>query len=59
MVHHRIDGTIGDQFTLQEAPLTEVSEDEFLGVPGFGSLLPILAMLGASLNEHRRRKTRF
>ena len=54
--HHRIDGTIGDQFTLQEAPIIGESENEFLGVPGFGSLLPILAMLGASLNESRKEK---
>ena len=56
MTHHRIDGTIGDQFTLQEAPILVESEDEFFGVPGFGSLLPILAMLGASLNEYRRER---
>ena len=56
MTHHRIDGTIGDQFTLQEAPIAEESEDDFLGVPGFGSLLPILAMLGASMNEYRKGK---
>ncbi len=60
MTHHRTDGTIGDQFTLQEAPITIDSEDEFLGVPGFGTFLPILAMLGASLQTivaEKRAKT--
>jgi len=44
--HHRIDGTIGDQFTIQEAPLNENDEGEkFLFIPGFATHLPIIALL--------------
>ncbi|MDP6324295.1 MAG: metallophosphoesterase family protein [Candidatus Thalassarchaeaceae archaeon] len=51
--HYRIDGTIGDQFILQEAPLPHESGDGFLGVPGFGTLLPIVAMFGAAVRRLR------
>ena len=52
--HHRIDGSIGDQFVLQEAPMNIENEDQFLGVPGFSSLLPILAMFGAAMQRFIR-----
>ena len=51
--HYRIDGTIGDEFILQESPLGSDSNDGFLGVPGFGALLPILAMFGAAIRRLR------
>ena len=51
--HYRTDGTIGDQFVLQEAPLLGESEDGFLGIPGFGAMLPMIAMLGAALRRLR------
>ena len=51
--HYRIDGTIGDEFILQEAALGSGSDDGFLGVPGFGAWLPILAMFGAAMRRLR------
>ena len=51
--HYRIDGTIGDEFILQESPLGSDSDDGFLGVPGFGASLPILAMFGAAIRRLR------
>ena len=53
MTFYRLDGSIGDQFTLQEAPLGSESEEGFLGVPGFGSMLPIVAIFGAALRRLR------
>ena len=53
LTHHRIDGTIGDQFVIQEAPLESDSDNGFLGVPGFGASLPILAMFGAAIRRLR------
>ncbi|HIG03235.1 MAG TPA: hypothetical protein EYQ53_02475 [Candidatus Poseidoniales archaeon] len=47
--HYRIDGTIGDEFILQEDALSGDSDDGFIGVPGFGASLPILAMWGAAV----------
>ncbi len=47
--HYRIDGTIGDEFILQEDALSDDSDDGFIGVPGFGASLPILAMWGAAV----------
>ena len=54
---YRIDGTIGDQFRLQEAPIIVESDDQFLGVPGFNSLLPILAMFGAAIQKFIRSQS--
>lgn len=51
--HHRIDGTIGDSFTLQEASLNLEKDEGILGVPGFGSTIPILALVGAALKRLR------
>ena len=51
--HYRIDGEIGDKFTLQVAPLAGDSADGFLGVPGFGALLPLIAMFGAAMRRLR------
>ena len=48
---YRIDGTIGDQFTLQEAPIILESDDQFLGVPGFSSLISIVSILGATIRR--------
>jgi hypothetical protein len=53
MTFYRIDGTIGDEFTIQEAPLVGETEEGFLGVPGFGSILPIMAIFGAALRRLR------
>ena len=53
MTFYRIDGSIGDEFTLQEAPLSSESKDTILGVPGFGSMLPIVAIFGAALRRLR------
>ena len=53
MTFYRLDGSIGDEFTLQEAPLGSDSEEGILGVPGFGSILPIVAMFGAALQRLR------
>ena len=47
--HYRIDGSIGDEFVLQEAPLLGESDDKFLGLPGFSAMLPILDMMGAAV----------
>jgi len=48
--HHRIDGTIGDKFTLKEASSNSDSEDsESLGVVGIDSLLVIFALAGAAV----------
>tara|TARA_B100001996_G_C18670303_1_gene596489 strand:- start:69 stop:1391 length:1323 start_codon:yes stop_codon:yes gene_type:complete len=51
LTHYRIDGSIGDQFVIQDKPLTAADSKGFLGVPGFGTMLPILAMLGAALQR--------
>mgnify|MGYP006106652641 CR=1 FL=1 len=51
--HYRIDGAVGDEFILQESPLKSGSDDGFLGVPGFGASLPILAMFGAAIRRLR------
>jgi len=51
--HYRIDGTIGDEFTLQVAPLAGDSGEGILGIPGFGAMLPILAMFGAAMRRLR------
>ena len=53
MTFYRLDGSIGDEFTLQETPLESESEEGFLGVPGFGSMLPIVAIFGAALRRLR------
>ena len=51
--HHRIDGTIGDEFILQVAPLAIEPEGGILGIPGFGTMLPILALFGAAVRRLR------
>tara|TARA_B100001750_G_C15494228_1_gene593154 strand:- start:60 stop:1346 length:1287 start_codon:yes stop_codon:yes gene_type:complete len=51
--HYRIDGSIGDEFVLQEEPLLGESDDKFLGLPGFSAMLPILAMMGAAVRRLR------
>ena len=52
LTHHRIDGTIGDQFTIQESALTVESDDSSaLGLIGMDSLFAIFAILGASLRR--------
>ena len=51
--HYRTDETIGDEFILQVAPLASNSEEGILGIPGFGTMLPILAMFGAALRRLR------
>jgi hypothetical protein len=47
--YHRIDGTIGDHFIISEKSVVIDEDDGFLGIPGFGTLLPILAMFGAAV----------
>ena len=52
--HYRIGGgEIGDQFILQEAPLESAEDAGFLGLPGFGSLLPMVALFGAAMRRLR------
>jgi hypothetical protein len=50
--HHRIDGTIGDSFTLQESFISIKSEDSsVLGIIGIDSIFAIIALLGAALRK--------
>ena len=49
ITHHRIDGAIGDEFTLYETQPPKKSDDSFM--PGFGPLLPMLAMFGAAVRR--------
>ena len=50
--HHRIDGTIGDSFTLQESSIiTESEESSALGVIGIDSVFAIIALLGAAIRK--------
>ena len=50
--HHRIDGTIGDSFTLQESFINTKSEDSsVLGIIGIDSMFAIIALLGAALRK--------
>jgi hypothetical protein len=53
LTHHRIDGTIGDQFTIQEAAISDDSSDSsVLGLTGINSFLAIIGLLGAALRKH-------
>jgi len=48
--HYRIDGTIGDQFTIQNSStLVESEGKNILGLTGIDSLFAIIAILSASL----------
>jgi len=50
--HHRIDGTIGDSFTLQESFLSSESEESnALGIAGIDSVFAIIALLGAAFRK--------
>jgi hypothetical protein len=49
MTQHLIDGTIHDQFTIQEAPLTINEEGGLLS--GFDPLIPLLALFAAALRR--------
>ena len=51
MAHYRIDGTIGDQFTLQESPQINKLNDDSLGVSGFGSILAMIAIFCSALQR--------
>ncbi len=52
LTHHRTDGTIGDQFTIQESALIMESEDSnALGMIGMDSVFAIVALLGAALRK--------
>jgi len=53
LTHHRIDGTIGDSFTMQEKPFASEDDSGFLGMPGFDVMLPLLAMFGAAVRRLR------
>tara|TARA_B100001113_G_C21119364_1_gene626714 strand:- start:86 stop:1441 length:1356 start_codon:yes stop_codon:yes gene_type:complete len=53
MTFYRLDGSIGDQFILQDAPLNNEEDGKFLGVPGFGSMLTTVAIFGAALRRLR------
>ena len=53
MTFYRLDGSIGDQFILQDAPLDNEEDGKFLGVPGFGSMLTTVAIFGAALRRLR------
>ena len=45
--HHRIDGTIGDQFTIIEGALNEKSDSSQF-IPGFGTLFPVIVLIFAA-----------
>ena len=45
---HRTDGTIGDQFTIQEGVLNEKGDEKSLFIPGFGTLLPLICLIYAA-----------
>jgi len=48
--HHRIDGTIGDSFILQDSVISEDSDDSnSLGTPVMSSIITVIALLGAAL----------
>ena len=48
--HYRIDGSIGDQFTIQPSTASvESEESSALGLTGIDSLFAIIALLGAGL----------
>ena len=50
--HHRIDGTIGDSFTLQESFISiESEESNALGIIGIDSIFAIIAILSAALRK--------
>jgi len=52
LTHHRIDGTIGDQFTIQESTsIVESDDSSALGLIGMDSLFAIIALLGAALRK--------
>lgn len=52
LTHHRIDGTIGDQFTIQESSIIVESDDSnALGLIGMDSVFAIIALLGAALRK--------
>jgi len=52
LTHHRIDGTIGDQFTIQEsAIIVESDNSSALGLIGMDSVFAIIALLGAALRK--------
>ena len=52
LTHHRIDGTIGDQFTIQESTSIVESDDSgALGHIGMDSVFAIVALLGAALRK--------
>ena len=52
LTHHRIDGTIGDQFTIQEsAIIVEPDNSSALGLIGMDSLFAIVALLSAALRK--------
>ena len=52
--HHRIDGTIGDTFTLQEAEVVDDSESSNpLGLTGINSIIAIIALLGAAVRKQQ------
>jgi len=45
---HRTDQTIGDQFTIQEGVVDEKEDDKSQLIPGFGTLLPLISLIGAA-----------
>lgn len=50
--HHRIDGTIGDSFTLHESGISLGSEDSnVLGLNGLDSLIAFIALLSAAFRK--------
>jgi hypothetical protein len=50
--HHRIDGTIGDSFTIQESFIKIESKDSSaLGIIGIDSIFAIISLLGAALRK--------
>lgn len=52
LTHYRIDGTIGDQFTITDSTVIDESEEaNILGLTGIDSLLTVIVLFGAVVRK--------
>ena len=52
LTHHRINGSTGDSFTIQEKALSQETKDtNFLGLPGFDIIIMMVAIMGAAMRR--------
>ena len=52
LTHYRIDGTIGDQFTITESAVNDDSGDSnSLGLTSFDSVMTLIVLLGAAIRK--------